>query len=160
MSKVAITLTLLCVSPILLGKTHPSQFAAIVEKHEQLSQKTHIESTQPQLLVFVSLSMPKQSLRSLAEQLEKMGGSLLLRGLHENSIRKTLEQAHEILGDKSAVLKIDPEAFQRFHIKTVPAVVITGACETASCDETAYDVIYGDIPLEDALEKLRKRAHA
>ncbi|HEV2523947.1 MAG TPA: type-F conjugative transfer system pilin assembly protein TrbC, partial [Gammaproteobacteria bacterium] len=78
------------------------------------------------LLVFVSFSMPKQSLQAWARQAKKAGGTLVLRGLVDNSLRKTLLKIQDVLGAENLnTLNIDPLAFETFGIHTVPAVIVT-----------------------------------
>ena len=51
---------------------------------------TSVEN-EPQLLIFVSLSMPEQSLKLWAEQAEKIKGKLLLKGFVDDSLQATID---------------------------------------------------------------------
>jgi type-F conjugative transfer system pilin assembly protein TrbC len=110
------------------------------------------------LLVFVSFSMPKQSLQAWARQAKKAGGTLVLRGLVDNSLRKTLLQIKDILGAENLnTLNIDPVAFETFGINVVPAVVVTDAIQESALALSGmprFDVIYGDVGLAYALKKI------
>ena len=111
------------------------------------------------LLVFVSFSMSKQSLQAWARQAKKAGGTLVLRGLVENSLRKTLLQIKDVLGAENLnTLNIDPVAFERFGIHTVPAVIVSDQIQEAPAlalsEKLRFDVIYGDVGLAYALKKI------
>lgn len=139
----------------------PLNLTEIFEKQQQLNQQIQNKKNTPKLLIFISFSMPKESLKAWAEQAHQAGGTLLLRGLYENSIHKTSLRAMEIFGEKiECELKVDPESFRQFQIKTVPAVVIISEhkkeCQQEPCQPPIFDMISGDISLETALEKLMK----
>jgi conjugal transfer pilus assembly protein TrbC len=111
------------------------------------------------LLVFVSFSMSEQSLKAWTRQAKKAGGTLVLRGLVENSLKKTLERVQQVLGsDNLYVLNIDPVAFKTFAITAVPAVVVTEAQQGITPEQSSevpnFDVIYGDVGLSYALKKI------
>lgn len=62
-------------------------------------------------------------------------------------------------------LLVDPEAFERFDIQTVPAVVVLHTHSPAN-DQTEpltaspFEVVYGDTSLEDALTLMMSRGSA
>lgn len=61
----------------------------------------------------------------------------------------------QIFGEKAeGEFLVDPEAFEKYDIKTVPAVIITEPdnCFDEHCPPPKFDVVYGDISLEDALK--------
>jgi len=112
-----------------------------------------------QLLVFVSFSMSKISLQQWATQCQKVGGTLVLRGFKNNSLKETLSAANVIFKDRVEGMIVDPTAFERYAIKTVPAVLVTDQnlvpCNETNCPISRFDVIYGDIGLKYALEKIK-----
>lgn len=139
----------------------PINLTEIFEKQQQLNQQIQHEKSTPKLLIFISFSMPKESLKAWAKQAHQVGGTLLLRGLYENSIHKTSLRTMEIFGETiESELKVDPESFRKFQIKTVPAVVIISEhqkeCQQEPCQLPVFDMISGDISLESALEKITK----
>jgi conjugal transfer pilus assembly protein TrbC len=75
------------------------------------------------LRVFVSFSMPDAALLSFSKVLEKTGGTLVFRGIPENSFqvfaKKILELKKQGMGAQVAV---DPEIFERLKIKDVPTI--------------------------------------
>ena len=112
--------------------------------------------TEPQVLIFVSLSMPEQSLKLWAEQAEKIKGKLLLKGFVDDSLQETIDATLRIFKEPKADFLVHPEAFEKFNIDKVPAVVIANPdnCLEDDCPAPAFDVVYGDTSLEDALNKI------
>jgi type-F conjugative transfer system pilin assembly protein TrbC len=87
-------------------------------------------------------------LKAWARQTNKAGGTLLLRGFHENSIGKTSAKVRTLLGEQTlAEFQVDPEAFHRFQVSMVPSVVVVN-------EQNHFHVVSGDISLESALEKI------
>ena len=72
------------------------------------------------VLVFVSLSMPKDSLRTLYAEAEKQNSVLILRGLKNNSFKETAE----VLKELKIAASIDPTLFEKYHISAVPTFVM------------------------------------
>lgn len=119
----------------------------------------------PQLLVFVSLSMPLPALRKLAVQAEKCGARLLLRGLKDGSLVQTAAALRDLVGATKAGIQIDPRQFARFNVQQVPTFVLvrevqSGGCEGTSCAAGAFVSLAGDVSLDLALEQVAARASA
>lgn len=116
------------------------------------------EPVKEQLLVLVSFSMPEEALRNLAKQADAAGVPLVLRGLVDNDLQKTLAAIQKVLGDNAgdSTFQIDPTAFSRYAVNDVPTFVLTEAdIEQASCEEgTDYTKVRGDVSLRYALERL------
>ncbi len=113
----------------------------------------------PQLLVFVSLSMPEAALRKLVEQAGRTRAVLILRGLKDGSMVKTAAAVRQVLGERRAALQIDPQGFDRFGVNQVPTFVLlrdgtqAQRCADASCvPTTSYATLAGDVTIEYALE--------
>ncbi len=118
------------------------------------------------VFIFVSFSMPKQSLRLWVQQAKAAGATLVLRGLVNNSFRQTAAAVQTLMTDQRGGLTIDPNVFRRFHIQQVPAVVVANGAasrclDPATCSLTAppYDVVYGDVSLTAALNEIVKKGH-
>lgn len=117
-----------------------------------------------ELLIFVSFSMPQESLKLWAEQASRLGCPLLLRGFVDNDLTKTTAKTHALFGEKANIeISIDPEKFQKFNIDVVPAVVIVArdkvAIEKEGVDGSSvshFDLVYGDTTLEEALKCIAK----
>lgn len=118
----------------------------------------------PQLLVFISFSMPEATLRRLAEQASAAGATLVLRGLVNGSIVETVSRVHSVAGDKLVAVRIDPEAFVRFGVNTAPTFVLaqtnleSAGCSVNRCLGSIRHVkLAGDMTLAYALKILHAR---
>lgn len=118
---------------------------------------TYAANMRPQLYVFVSFSMPDESLTAYMKDAHQVGGALVLQGLYHNSFSATTQKVIQLLPKKQGGLLLDPNLFRRFKIKKVPAILMTDkAClDEATCDR--YAVIYGNITLSYALQEIASR---
>ena len=111
------------------------------------------------LKVFISSSMSPELLKTYVRQARRYGGVLVFNGLPDNSWVKLNKTVTEIVGNEEGVgIQIDPEEFDRFNIKTVPAFVlikeadlITDISEEPAEDKVIYDKVTGNIGIESAL---------
>jgi type-F conjugative transfer system pilin assembly protein TrbC len=111
------------------------------------------------LKVFVSSSMSTELLKTYVKEARRYGGVLVFNGLPDNSWVKLNNMIMEIVEDQEGVgIQIDPEEFDRFNIKTVPAFVlikesdwITGTSKEMAEDRVIYDKVTGNIGTEAAL---------
>lgn len=111
------------------------------------------------LKVFVSSSMSTELLKTYVKEARRYGGVLVFNGLPGNSWVKLNNMIMEIVEDQEGVgIQIDPEEFDRFNIKTVPAFVlikeaewITGTSKEMAEDRVIYDKVTGNIGTEAAL---------
>lgn len=80
------------------------------------------ESQEPhryKLFVFVSLSMGEAALKSLYQEAQDYGAILVLRGLEDNSLKKTTETLQRL----EISVQIDPELFKHYEVQRVPTFV-------------------------------------
>ena len=114
------------------------------------------ENRNSNVLIFVSFSMPKESIKGWMQEAEKIHAPVVIRGLVNNSFKATIQKMKELVNDNQGGVQIDPNLFRKFKIKQVPAVVvrsIQNCLPTQTCFED-YDVIYGNVHLDYALEKI------
>lgn len=116
------------------------------------------------LLIFVSTSMPMKALVMLGEQAKVVGATLVIRGLvaplgTKLAMQKTMEALQPVAAT-GAKIQIDPEAFGRYNVKSVPTFVIASTsdktCAVDQCDGNSSSVS-GDVTLEYALDHLANR---
>jgi conjugal transfer pilus assembly protein TrbC len=115
-----------------------------------------------QVIIFVSFSMPKDSLKGWMQEAEKIHAPVVIRGLVNNSFKETLKKMTGLAHDNHGGVQLDPALFQKFQINRVPAVVVTTSSNclpNQSCREE-YDVIYGDVHLDYALKKIAAQKDA
>jgi conjugal transfer pilus assembly protein TrbC len=118
------------------------------------------------LHVFITLDMPRESLRRLVEQAERAGAVLVLRGLRHQSMRQTLASVGELIGQRRVGWLIDPEAFERHGVEVAPTFVLTlgsesttaPACGASACTGAGPFVsVAGDVSLDYALDHMARR---
>jgi conjugal transfer pilus assembly protein TrbC len=128
---------------------------AIAEQFRRM--QTDAATRGPALLVFVSFSMPPESLLRLAHQAKRSDGVLVFRGLTGATLREMVGRV-EPLAKTGAAIQIDPEAFARFGVEVVPTFVLAeslASCGDATCEGRVRRVA-GDVTLDYALERLAR----
>lgn len=112
-----------------------------------LSQMQQQQAVESNLLVFVSFSMPEKSLKQLAKQVKEKDGVLVLRGLHNNSYKQTLQKIYSITKEAQGGFVIDPRLFEEFEVETVPTFV-------KKQKDNTFDKVSGDVSLQYAINFL------
>ncbi len=119
------------------------------------------KNPEPKILVFVSFSMPKTSLRALAQEAAKHNAALVMRGLKGDSFKTTQKAFLEIVGgDKNLDPKnminqdmqgfeVNPELFKTYKITQVPVFVLVKNTQEISR-------LSGNVSLEYAAKKLKE----
>lgn len=104
----------------------------------------------PSLYVFMSFSLPDQAWIKLSPEVEKGGGTFVLRGLPEQSFQALAARILD-LKEKgvNAQIQLDPKKFQEYQVSHVPAFVVA--------EEERFDKAAGHISLKYALETMAKR---
>lgn len=128
--------------------------------------KEEIKNPTTFILIFVSFSMPKQSLEVYLRDAKKIGANVIIRGLINNSFQKTFREISSLVKTSHGLgVDLNPLWFKRFHITKVPAVVVIP--ERSPCFKgdqchlnKDYDVMIGDISLFAALKMIRDRGIA
>lgn len=124
--------------------------------HGKLNGKENKSSKLNKLLIFISSSMPEDSLIALDEQAKRAGGLLVLRGLINGSFKDTAAYITS-LSDKGISAIIDPRLFKMFNVEAVPTFIVkpddSNPCFDKECRYTPiHDKVAGNITLEYALE--------
>ena len=119
-----------------------------LEKNTNAAASDASDAGQLPIAIFVSFSMPKESIKGWINQAKKVGASVYIRGLVNNSFKDTAKAVNELIQDNKGGLLIDPTLFKKHAIIQVPAVVLL--------DEDNFDVVYGNVTLDYALEKINK----
>lgn len=109
------------------------------------------------VLIFVSFSMPKESLRGWLKEADKIKAPVIIRGLVHNSFRDTTTAIMHLVTDNRGGFQLDPTLFKRFHIEKVPAVVLISASCLARENCNEFNVMYGDVTLDYALKQFVKQ---
>ena len=119
-------------------------------------------STQPTLMIFVTLAMPAASLRLIATQAARSGATIVIRGLKDDSMQRTLAAVKNVIGESKVAWQIDPPAFARFRVERAPTFVlvaqgsmnpaIDASCKTGCERSNTFVSVAGDVSLDYALE--------
>lgn len=117
---------------------------------------------QEELFAFVSFTMPQHSLLRFIRQVHRVGGTVVLNGFKNDSLKETAAAIRD-LGEHSGEVQINPKAFTMYQVEAIPTVVLTvrepgspleeDGCAAAS----AYVAITGDVSLDYALEEIARR---
>ena len=121
----------------------------------------------PEVLVFMSLSVPEAGWAQWAAQAARVGAPLVLRGVSPGGLRATATEIGRRLGGHEAGVAVDPRLFRLFGIERAPAVVaVPGgvpACASPGCADDApppFDAVAGNIGLAAALEAIAAEGDA
>ena len=121
----------------------------------------------PAMLVFVSFSMPEATLSRLVDQAARAGASLVLRGLVEESMVRTVTRVQHLIGKRQVAVQIDPQAFDRYAVTQTPSFVLVRdgtqavPCKSGTClPSDAFVLAAGDVSLEYALAFMQRSAPA
>jgi conjugal transfer pilus assembly protein TrbC len=117
------------------------------------------------VLVFVSFSIPEESLRQLVLDAHRAEVPVLLQGFVGGSLKETATRMRTLLGadtgqDLLGGVVIDPRAFRIFRVTEVPAFLATSAplpdCDGLDCaaPPPPHDRIAGNMSLGAALSAL------
>lgn len=123
--------------------------------------------------VFVSFSMDMKAIRQIGRSAGTVGGTLVLRGLVNNSLKETTAKMAELQevvqgggagpgqqGTVSVNMIVDPTLYEKFRVSTVPTFVVTEAsmnpCLDDSCADAPppYDRLSGLVTVEYALAQI------
>lgn len=112
-----------------------------------VNREKELSKFKDQMIIFVSSSMPKESLKSLFLEAQKVGVRLVFRGLIRNSFKET----QNYFRDLQINADVDPMVFEEYAITTVPSFLVQ--------DKTSgkKDVLKGHISLREALIKFKDR---
>lgn len=110
------------------------------------------------VMVFVSLSMPDNTLKQLLKQSQQYQVPLIIRGVLPEGMVPTASRIMDLLeaSDEGEAtdggFAISPQWFRQFNITHVPVFVAIGnACNETSCPKNAYDLVHGNLALPNAL---------
>lgn len=105
------------------------------------------EKTVAGALYFVSFSIPETGLKRMLQEAGRYAIPVTLRGLVNNDMKQTVTAVTQLVQDGATQgVQIDPTLYQRYHITSVPALVV-------HCEQ-GFDVIRGNLRLDLALQKV------
>ena len=117
---------------------------------ESAQQEQQVQAKSAQLIVFISTSMSKNSIKQWAVQADLLGAELVIRGFINNSFKDTVLLAQELFAkDNVGGFNVDPLKFKSYDIQVVPAVVLDVGGKV--------DLVQGDIGLIEALKIIKAK---
>ncbi len=159
-------LTILLFCSNLLALSRADIESALNEGKMQLQQlNQHVDSPKGAIL-FISFSMPDSLILQMSEQASHYKIPVVIRGLVNNQFPDTLRKFLQLqklakkMHQHFPGIEIDPIWFEQFNIKTVPALVVTkhiNQCPAnEDCAPNQFDVVYGNISINNALHLIAK----
>lgn len=129
---------------------------AVIEAQELINQCTtcdlkNLKSEQPPIpeldhktkyLIFISFSMPKESIKLLYSESLNQNATLVMRGLLDDSFKKTAAKLQSL----NVVAQINPKLFKEYQIERVPTIVAVAG--------STYHTISGNMSFNHAKERL------
>lgn len=139
--------------------------ADIAERYKTLGHSVLQANQPPDLLVMVSLSLPKASLQRIVDHAERAGATLVFRGLKDDSMVRMGEAIQSLIGSHQVSAVIHPPAFQQFGVTQVPTMVIArreaGQVLNDGCSKAeSFVKVAGDVSLDYALEYIERTSPA
>jgi conjugal transfer pilus assembly protein TrbC len=122
----------------------------IIEQYQTLKEGVETAQREEGFLIFVSLSMPAESLNRLVDQAIRFNAPLIIRGTVNDSLAATVAKVSAVLNKREAEFQIDPRLFTRFNIASIPAFV------AISPDNRKSGTIFGDVSASYALETMER----
>jgi conjugal transfer pilus assembly protein TrbC len=148
------------------------------EKATKFSTKRYLADDE-RIYVFISSSLPMKTLTNYADSLDKLRDpriAMILRGCVEtcSKIKPTVQFMKAIINPSEDVkrlaeFQIDPFLYRHYKISQVPAIVFARGVSTLNPElseglqsniqkTTESYVVYGDVSLEYAIEKINAKA--
>jgi conjugal transfer pilus assembly protein TrbC len=140
--------------------------ARMAEAYRQTTPGSAPGKDVPELMVFISFSLPKETLQRIVSQAEKSGAVLVLRGLKGNSLTRMGEEIAELVGARNVTAIIHPPAFKQFKVRQVPALVLARSGQASQIGEdgcapaSSFIRVDGDVTQDYALDLIERQAPA
>lgn len=115
----------------------------------------------PEMMIFVSFSMPRESLLRIVEQSERTGARLIFRGFNGNKMTDMSKRISALLGNHRVEAVIHPPAFTQFKVNQVPALVLAQSdagdqLDSGCAQPDRYVKVTGDVSQDYALEYIER----
>ena len=133
---------------------------------EDLAKQFHQQPLQtkpatPEMMIFVSFSMPRESLLRIVEQSEKTGARLIFRGFNGDKMTDMSKRISALLGNHRVEAVIHPPAFTQFKVNQVPALVLAQSdagdqLDSGCAQPERYVKVTGDVSQDYALEYIER----
>lgn len=124
-------------------------------------QPIQAKPTIPEMMIFVSFSMPRESLLRIVEQSERTGARLIFRGFYGDKMTDMAAHIGALLGKHRVEAVIHPPAFTQFKVNQVPALVLARSdagdqLDSGCAQPDRYVKVTGDVSQDYALEYIER----
>jgi len=148
---------------------HSALIKKLFSEKQALAQQGAKGKTADGAILFVSFSMPKKMIFTLADEAREYDIPVVIKGLVNADFRQTLQKIADIIeegkkeGYRMNGLSMSPIWFEQFGIEKVPSLVVTkrpGDCLVQTiCANQPFDFVSGNIPIKKALTIIAERGH-
>lgn len=150
-------------APKLDNLPQPATKASPADMARQFSQSPIAKQlpATPELMVFVSFSMPPESLVRIVEQSEKTGAKLVFRGFTGDKLSDMSRRVADLIGRHRVEALIHPPAFVQFKVVQVPTLVLSLAdaenhLDNGCAQPDRYIKVEGDVGQDYALDLIER----
>jgi len=150
-------------APRLDNLPQPAAKASPADMAKQFSQSpiANRPPVAPELMVFVSFSMPRESLMRIIEQSERTGARLIFRGFTGDKLTDMSKRIADLLGSHRVEAVVHPPAFTQFKVNQVPALVISQSdagnqLDNGCAQAERYVKVTGDVSQDYALDYIER----
>lgn len=145
------------------GIAHQDEYQSLISALNKNKHEAEKKGGKPAdgAILFISFSMPEDTILALASEAQSYGIPVVLKGLLDGDFQKTLQkimQLHEKakkMGGSFSGFSIDPIWFEQFEINTVPALVVTRrpswCLYQKACASQPYDMVLGNVHIKKSL---------
>lgn len=150
-------------APRLDNMPQPTVKASPADMAEQFRQSPIAKQppVAPELMVFVSFSMPRENLLRIVEQSERTGARLIFRGFTGDKLTDMSKRIADLLGKHRVEAVVHPPAFTQFKVNQVPALVISQSdagnqLDNGCAQAERYVKVTGDVSQDYALDYIER----
>jgi conjugal transfer pilus assembly protein TrbC len=149
-------------APDVIALPQPATTANPEDWAKQFGQQPlQTKSATPEMMIFVSFSMPRESLLRIVEQSERTGARLIFRGFNGDKMTDMSKRISALLGNHRVEAVIHPPAFTQFKVNQVPALVLAQSdagdkLDSGCAQPDRYVKVTGDVSQDYALEYIER----
>ena len=138
---------------------HPLDINKTIADYNAMLKNAKLQLGDNRLLIFISSSLPKQTIVNLMQQASPLGAIFVVRGLINNSYVKTYDYFYKLKGDNTVGIMINPTLFKAMDVQLVPTFALYNSSQdllkTACNTNPQYTKVAGEVTVHYALEQLR-----
>ena len=142
----------------------PLDINQTISDYNALIKNAKAQVSDSRLLIFISSSMPKQTITNLMHQASSIGAVFVVRGLINGSYVNTYRYFYNLKGDNTVGIMLNPTLFKALQVDTVPTFALYQSeqdlMKTACNVAPKYTKVSGEVSVHYALEQLNRSSNA